>query len=1512
MTAERVRTVNQRGALAILFVSVALAAPMSRAETFSADALRLKMANNSTAPQKILVIPIVDSSFNYNPANRVLNDTNLPGFPDGLNEIKKNYQVMTEFWDAASYGILDIKAEVAGCFYRTATAFPNAGEAAFKTAYLKSLPLLFQPGFGGPAFERLVIEYTADPLEGVKTITFMSDPAVKFDTSDKLLTFLRAQLVGEHKTNLEITYSGTTSAFAHQGSILIQVAQPRTFLGSMVTVAASSPSASRLALGFNKPALRMTSASATSPVRVAVTSDGAVIPARFRDDSGLFFNFLFSARPGMGNTGAFDWKLTNVNDTPLDQDCNTMNCPQWTNAATLMQQVRPVTMGFSIIRDVVVAGRKEFEFEMAPSGAMPGTVFEEKFRVDSRGSIATGLLGMRFREEQKGTAMGRTVTRESHKLTKEAVQAFLNTELVDDLGCVPTEVLNVGLSNKVAAKAAIDSFLSQYSAIHTFMLTNTGSIRENANYTWMTANLSKGGNTMDYQVATPVAAVEISTTPATIAHEVGHNIGAGPLIGEEGFPDLYDNSNTWFGGPSDYHPNLTFPGTWDIMGNSQSMSYPGGFLRQAFAGWIQGGHGTVAEVKPGETKTFVLTPMERSSTDYDNMLAMPPHPVAKMVKLKLGDDSGKNPRAPSHFIAIENRQPAPMRPNPPEFNNSLPGGGGVTVSDNLGELYTHGALAKPVARNFSHTLTPANASGNFPDDSAPPVMASLDLATTFPGYPGVLIERIGTVDGPTMSDPKSAIVKVTYPTNKVVDAYIEPWVQELSATKAIWFSRATSVDPPQDPPQPADIGNVNVPVVIRGYDESKNGGKPINWVHIKVENRGTFNLSKVRLRLSLNSPGGMGDPVNWQTLSETAPDKGLDIPAGGSKVFSFGWSPTEDLAAKGHTCISAEVLHWEAEGQGQVGDVNPLNNISQENIFQMNVVSGSPWHDVPFQVQVHNAYSHDVPVILEPFDLPEGFSVALDTPTAQLAANSARIFTGSLKWDSTIIPSPTTQNANDGFWSQCSDGEGGDPAFPNPYLPAHCGRVWGLRAFALIGDYRIPIGSVSFQTQGRPVATVTGTTTVGPNGGIVVSGTISPPSTGQRVRVVVRHPDGSHTWVDVPTTSTGSYTTTVPPQGNGPAQLTVEIPEGGGPYNPTRIDDMILGCGFLPEKLNPASCTGGASQVDLGKIPTGCRAEIRSVDGNTLPSPIVLTSGVVTLRPGRYVIHWTATNSALSTKVSADQTVTVAAQDPALCCAANQTTIIGDDTANTFTFTDSKAYCVLARGGQDKVTTPGANDSLFGGPDNDQLAGGTGNDFLAGGDGADNLSCKGNMQAHGGEGADSISANTGKASTMWGGAGADQLVGSPEADTIYPGSGANNTTAGAGNDKIVILNTCEITAGGFIDGGTGTDTLVSPVSLATLRSMGVTVVSIETVQVSAANAHLSDCFPRPPAPAPFCGYLPDWQVGTGYAGGARVEHNTIVYECKPAPVNGWCGQVGYEPGVGATWRDAWLEVGPCF
>ena len=54
---------------------------------------------------------------------------------------------------------------------------------------------------------------------------------------------------------------------------------------------------------------------------------------------------------------------------------------------------------------------------------------------------------------------------------------------------------------------------------------------------------------------------------------------------------------------------------------------------------------------------------------------------------------------------------------------------------------------------------------------------------------------------------------------------------------------------------------------------------------------------------------------------------------------------------------------------------------------------------------------------------------------------------------------------------------------------------------------------------------------------------------------------------------------------------------------------------------------------------------------------------------------------------------------------------------------------------------------------------------------------------------------------------------------------------------------------------------------------------------------------------------PAYKAGTAYKGGDVVSNNGKLYECKPAPYSGWCGQskAYYEPGKGSAWQSAWIE-----
>jgi hypothetical protein len=53
----------------------------------------------------------------------------------------------------------------------------------------------------------------------------------------------------------------------------------------------------------------------------------------------------------------------------------------------------------------------------------------------------------------------------------------------------------------------------------------------------------------------------------------------------------------------------------------------------------------------------------------------------------------------------------------------------------------------------------------------------------------------------------------------------------------------------------------------------------------------------------------------------------------------------------------------------------------------------------------------------------------------------------------------------------------------------------------------------------------------------------------------------------------------------------------------------------------------------------------------------------------------------------------------------------------------------------------------------------------------------------------------------------------------------------------------------------------------------------------------------------------NFQAGTSYQAGDKVENAGGIYECKPWPYTGWCSIGGtYEPGVGWAWDQAWTKV----
>src|SRR5690606_2438122 len=96
-------------------------------------------------------------------------------FPGVRADIVSRYATMGTYWNEASYGMLNLQADVANCYYQVDQEFPVSGEIPFEPAQLRSAYVTWA---WGTAFERVVLEYVADPTEPLQTVEFVADPAV--------------------------------------------------------------------------------------------------------------------------------------------------------------------------------------------------------------------------------------------------------------------------------------------------------------------------------------------------------------------------------------------------------------------------------------------------------------------------------------------------------------------------------------------------------------------------------------------------------------------------------------------------------------------------------------------------------------------------------------------------------------------------------------------------------------------------------------------------------------------------------------------------------------------------------------------------------------------------------------------------------------------------------------------------------------------------------------------------------------------------------------------------------------------------------------------------------------------------------------------------------------------------------------------------------------------------------------------------------------------------------------
>lgn len=179
------------------------------------------------------------------------------------------------------------------------------------------------------------------------------------------------------------------------------------------------------------------------------------------------------------------------------------------------------------------------------------------------------------------------------------------------------------------------------------------------------------------------------------------------------------------------------------------------------------------------------------------------------------------------------------------------------------------------------------------------------------------------------------------------------------------------------------------------------------------------------------------------------------------------------------------------------------------------------------------------------------------------------------------------------------------------------------------------------------------------------------------------------------------------------------------------------------------------------------------------------------------------------------------------------TDTIGGGASSDFIGDGVDAGVCEGHGGDDILVGEAGGDTLDGGPGDDQIFGGTGLDVLVGGDGDDLML---------GEDDDDLLYGDSGEDVLYGGRGSDVLEGGDGDDVLVPGSGVDVVFGGAGDDRIEILDACELTSGQYFSGGPGNDTLYLPpgTSPSDLAGLGVTA-DVESFGVSSGDPTMVAC-----------------------------------------------------------------------
>lgn len=851
--------------------------------------------------------------------------------------------------------------------------------------------------------------------------------------------------------------------------VQLTVPKDQTFEGSFIRVDVTGSDAAALdALGLYKPLVHAD--------RKRITSRGAEFPLTIPSGS----QFGFRLKNKAGDTQNFVWTLSST----------TFNAPSDLVAAH----------GGDLADATISESGNELRFDLRPSISGP---FDD-LRIDSSPPELADLLGLEDVEETTGSVIYRKrgLSRIDRRLIAgEALASYLLNELTRSpsaSGPGPLATLEISEDHEDEIDELLAEVIDPVRALALIFIDRTDH-RAMADGGTLPIGIDHGDYRYEYATQAALQINARNTSAATIAHETGHNLA---------LTDLYNRN------PGTYDPDLRFPGTWDVMDKQKEFPHSGAF-QKIFAGWI-GENDMIAVPEPRNifpnVKRVLLTPVEFSVAEYDELLDDNPFfPTVKAIRLPLGlGEVGDN-----HYLLIQNR--ATGR----EFSLNLPQAmgatdkGGLYITDNIPRQ--NGNFFEPRARNHVHPLTDEGT----PNDQVLPIIdrhpdADIELSKSHPAYRGIEVDIIGEEPGPgSLANRPSYLVEVRRRQTDFLELGITPWETPPYESLDIWVEHGDSDELSDEPLQ----GNGMPARWAENYDRAKNDGKPLNWVRVRVTNSGKVDASEVVVRVQMNSPGGMGSSGEWRHLGDSKPQ---DIPGGESRIFDVPWDPKVNR----HTCLRAEVFRWQSE----VGDRNPWNNLTHENVFDFHPTSQSPWHETPFSFTVTNGHSKSIDVEIETQELPPGFTVTLDKSFLSIPAKQEVEVEGVLEIDPSVVLRPEAlAELLRPFGEQVAE------SILQYYWPPP--EVFHVAAFVIDEDYRLPFGGITYRVFPSEPLDLRVAASTDETCDLRIVGQTLPRVGGRELEVELRYPSGRYQWLTATTDFDGQIDLTVPPLEEGLVQV---------------------------------------------------------------------------------------------------------------------------------------------------------------------------------------------------------------------------------------------------------------------------------------------------------------------------------------------------------------------------------------